>query len=118
MDREKEEEKKKKKDEEMKMKVVGEEKREGGGVEIEEGLRWRQEERWMRRRRTSAIQSFSEQVVELDHIIRRMILESLGLEKYLKEHLESTSYLLRMMKYKGPQTNETKLALLPSHRQD
>ncbi|XP_008228619.1 PREDICTED: probable 2-oxoglutarate-dependent dioxygenase AOP1 [Prunus mume] len=58
-----------------------------------------------------AIQSFSEQVSELDQIIRRMILESLGLEKYLEEHLESTNYLLRVMKYKGPQTNETKLGL-------
>ncbi|VVA38132.1 PREDICTED: probable [Prunus dulcis] len=33
------------------------------------------------------IQSFSEQVSELDQIIRRMILESLGLEKYFEEHL-------------------------------
>lgn len=38
-------------------------------------------------------------------------MESLGLEKYLEEHLHSTNYLLRVMKYKGPQTSETKLGL-------
>ncbi|KAI5337200.1 hypothetical protein L3X38_016469 [Prunus dulcis] len=60
------------------------------------------------------IQSFTEKVSELDQIIRRMILESLGLEEYLDEHLNSTDYLLRVMKYKAPQTNETKLGL-PAH---
>ncbi|CBI36202.3 probable 2-oxoglutarate-dependent dioxygenase AOP1 [Vitis vinifera] len=57
------------------------------------------------------IQSFSEQLSELDHTIRRMVLESLGMEKYLDEHMDSTNYLLRVMKYKGPQTTETKLGL-------
>lgn len=40
-----------------------------------------------------------------------MILESLGVEKYMEEHMESTNYLLRVMKYKGPETTETKLGL-------
>lgn len=40
-----------------------------------------------------------------------MVLESLGMEKYLDEHMDSTNYLLRVMKYKGPQTTETKLGL-------
>ncbi|KAM6602185.1 hypothetical protein CsatA_021794 [Cannabis sativa] len=57
------------------------------------------------------IHAYSEQLSELDQIIRRMILESLGVEKYLEEHMNSTNYLLRVMKYKGPQTNETKLGL-------
>lgn len=48
---------------------------------------------------------------ELDEMIRRMVLESLGVDKYLDEHLHSTNYLLRVMKYKGPQTTETKLGL-------
>lgn len=56
-------------------------------------------------------QSYSEQVAELDQIVRRMIVESLGLEKYMDEHMNSTNYLLRVMKYKGPQTTETKLGL-------
>jgi len=57
------------------------------------------------------VQSFSEKLSEFDQIIRRMILESLGVERYLEEHMESTNYLLRVMKYKGPQTSETKLGL-------
>ncbi|KAL5574618.1 hypothetical protein UlMin_016317 [Ulmus minor] len=60
---------------------------------------------------SKTIQSYSEQLSELDQIIRRMILESLGMEKYLDEHMESTNYLLRVMKYKGPQTSKTELGL-------
>ena len=40
-----------------------------------------------------------------------MILESFGLEKYMDEHMNSTNYLLRVMKYKGPQTSDTKLGM-------
>ncbi|XP_062016831.1 probable 2-oxoglutarate-dependent dioxygenase AOP1 [Rosa rugosa] len=57
---------------------------------------------------SKTVHSFSEKLSELDQIIRRMILESLGLEKYLEEHIGSTNYLLQVMKYKGPQTSETK----------
>ncbi|KAK8525004.1 hypothetical protein V6N13_015998 [Hibiscus sabdariffa] len=57
------------------------------------------------------IQSFSVQLSELDQIIRRMVLESFGLEKYMDEHMCSSNYLLRVMKYKGPETTETKLGL-------
>ncbi|KAK2984897.1 hypothetical protein RJ640_008662 [Escallonia rubra] len=59
----------------------------------------------------NTVHSVSEQLCDLDQTIRRMVLESLGLEKYLDEHMESTNYLLRVMKYKGPQTTETKLGL-------
>ncbi|KAM6602192.1 hypothetical protein CsatA_021801 [Cannabis sativa] len=57
------------------------------------------------------MQSYCDQLSELDGIIRRMILESLGVERYLEEHMDSTNYLLRLMKYKGPHTKETKLGL-------
>ncbi|KHN01361.1 Gibberellin 20 oxidase 1 [Glycine soja] len=60
---------------------------------------------------SKTIQSFSEQLSELDQIIRKMILESLGVEKYLEEHMNSTNYLLEVMKYKGPQTSDTKVGL-------
>ncbi|KAK7294135.1 hypothetical protein RJT34_17018 [Clitoria ternatea] len=60
---------------------------------------------------SKTIHSFSEELAELDQIVRKMILESLGVEKYLEEHMNSTNYLLRVMKYKGPQTSETKLGL-------
>ncbi|KAG9136238.1 hypothetical protein Leryth_003847 [Lithospermum erythrorhizon] len=57
------------------------------------------------------IQSLSEKLSELDKIIRRMALESLGLNKYIDEHMESTNYLLRVMKYTAPQTNHSQLGL-------
>ncbi|CAI9759143.1 unnamed protein product [Fraxinus pennsylvanica] len=60
---------------------------------------------------SEAIQSFSKQLSELDQIVRRMTIESLGVEKYMDEHMESTDYLVRMQKYDGPQTNETKFGL-------
>ncbi|KAE8705122.1 2-oxoglutarate-dependent dioxygenase AOP3 [Hibiscus syriacus] len=60
---------------------------------------------------TKTIQSFSQQLSELDRNIRRMVLESFGLEKYMNEHMDSTNYLLRVMKYKGTETTETKLGL-------
>ncbi|KAL1292822.1 hypothetical protein HN51_053381 [Arachis hypogaea] len=60
---------------------------------------------------SKTIHCFSEKLSELDKIIRKMVLESLGVEKYLEEHMNSTNYLIRVMKYKGPQTSETKLGL-------
>ncbi|KAK4374748.1 hypothetical protein RND71_005425 [Anisodus tanguticus] len=53
----------------------------------------------------------TQQLSELDQTVRRMILESLGVENYMDEHMSSTNYLLRVMKYKGPQSSETKLGL-------
>ncbi|XP_030464478.1 probable 2-oxoglutarate-dependent dioxygenase AOP1 [Syzygium oleosum] len=60
---------------------------------------------------SKTIQSFSQKLSELDKMVRRMILESLSVEKYLDEHMNSTNYLLRVMKYEGPQTTDTKLGL-------
>ncbi|ANM60149.1 Non-hem dioxygenase N-terminal domain [Arabidopsis suecica] len=60
---------------------------------------------------STTIQSFSKKLSELDITIRRMIMESFGLDKYIDEHLHSTNYLLRVMKYKGPDTEETKVGL-------
>ncbi|CAA0839116.1 2-oxoglutarate (2OG) and Fe(II)-dependent oxygenase superfamily protein [Striga hermonthica] len=60
---------------------------------------------------SEAIETFSEQLSELDKIVRRMVLESLGLEKYMDEHLGSTNYLVRVQKYDGPKTHEPKLGL-------
>uniref|UniRef100_A0A0D3CQI5 Fe2OG dioxygenase domain-containing protein n=1 Tax=Brassica oleracea var. oleracea TaxID=109376 RepID=A0A0D3CQI5_BRAOL len=60
---------------------------------------------------SATIHSFSKKLSELDITIRRMIMESFGLVKYIDEHLQSTNYLLRVMKYTGPDTEETKLGL-------
>ncbi|KAG2331321.1 hypothetical protein Bca52824_002501 [Brassica carinata] len=58
----------------------------------------------------------SEQLTELDVMVRRMILESFGIEKYVEEHLNPANYLFRMIKYATPSSDdeETKLGL-PSH---
>ncbi|KAF7843303.1 putative 2-oxoglutarate-dependent dioxygenase AOP1 [Senna tora] len=60
---------------------------------------------------SKSIQSFAEQVSELDEIVRKMILESLGVEKYMEEHMSSSSYTVRVMRYEGPQTEEAKLGI-------
>ncbi|EOY26632.1 hypothetical protein QUC31_012130 [Theobroma cacao] len=57
------------------------------------------------------IHYLAEQVLGLERMVRRMILESLSLEKYMEEHMDSNYYLLRLMKYKGPETTEAKLGL-------
>ncbi|RWW23970.1 hypothetical protein GW17_00011758 [Ensete ventricosum] len=66
--------------------------------------------------------SFSKQVAVLDEIIRKMILESLGVEKYHKTLMESHRFLLRVSEYaaappKQQQVSEEKqqLGLVP-HR--
>ncbi|KAK6787478.1 hypothetical protein RDI58_016003 [Solanum bulbocastanum] len=40
-----------------------------------------------------------------------MILESLGVENYTDEHMNSTNYLVRLMKYKTPQSSENEIGL-------
>ncbi|KAI9107534.1 hypothetical protein K1719_021571 [Acacia pycnantha] len=60
---------------------------------------------------SKTIQAFSEQLSELDQIVRKMVLESLGVERYLDEHMNSTTNILRVMKYSAPQTEDAKLGL-------
>lgn len=65
---------------------------------------------------SNTIQSFSERLSELDQIVRRMILESLDLEKYLEEHMGSTNYLLGSWNIKG--LKPVRLSLDWPHTQD
>ncbi|CAH8361102.1 unnamed protein product [Eruca vesicaria subsp. sativa] len=63
---------------------------------------------------SETLHKFSKQLVELDVMVRRMIMDSFGIEKYLDEHLNSTNYLFRMMKYTSlpdDDVEETKLGL-------
>ncbi|KAF2301325.1 hypothetical protein GH714_022743 [Hevea brasiliensis] len=48
---------------------------------------------------------------ELEKIIVRMIMESLGVEKHLEEHLNSVFYAVRVQKYEVPETGETEVGL-------
>ncbi|KAL8458121.1 hypothetical protein ACS0TY_035852 [Phlomoides rotata] len=66
---------------------------------------------------SKTVKSFVEELHELEKTVRRMVLESLGLEKYEEEHMDSTTYVLRLMKYDGTGSCETKLGL-PSHTDD
>ncbi|MCD7472837.1 hypothetical protein HAX54_014234 [Datura stramonium] len=57
------------------------------------------------------IQSYSKQLSQLDQTVRKMLLESLGVEKYMDEHMNSTYYNLRPIKYKAPQSSEAEVGL-------
>ncbi|KAJ4835321.1 hypothetical protein Tsubulata_042121 [Turnera subulata] len=62
---------------------------------------------------SKTIQAFSKQVSELDQLVKRMVMESLGLEKYKEEFLNSNYYLLRVMKYDGPKSAEKNIGMVP-----
>ncbi|WJX75651.1 hypothetical protein P8452_59162 [Trifolium repens] len=64
---------------------------------------------------SKTVRSYSEKLSELDQVVRKMILESLGLEKYMEEHINSTNDFIRFNKFKSPQTSDTKLGL-KTHR--
>ncbi|KAL8544486.1 hypothetical protein ACS0TY_004883 [Phlomoides rotata] len=60
---------------------------------------------------SKSVESFAEQLIELDKTVRRLLLESLGLKKYEDEHMDSTQYVVKFNKYDGPGSCETKLGL-------
>lgn len=60
---------------------------------------------------SKSMESFSEKLSELDKIVRKMVVESLGLDKYMDEHMDSTDYLIRLQKYDKPRSQETELGL-------
>ncbi|XP_061960601.1 probable 2-oxoglutarate-dependent dioxygenase AOP1 [Populus nigra] len=53
-----------------------------------------------------SVKYFTAQVSQFEKLIRRMILESMGLDNYMDEHMSSTSCVLRVMKYQAPQITE------------
>ncbi|KFK38900.1 hypothetical protein AALP_AA3G175500 [Arabis alpina] len=60
------------------------------------------------------VQSFAEKLIELNVTVRTMIMESFGLEKYLREHLNSAVNQFQLLKYKGLGDNtEEKLGFDP-----
>ncbi|KAL0675341.1 hypothetical protein Bca4012_003322 [Brassica carinata] len=67
------------------------------------------------KRISETMHGISGKLAELDVMVRRMIMESFGIEKYIDEHLDSTNYLFRMMKYTPPPPLEEKKLGLPSH---
>ncbi|XP_059633894.1 probable 2-oxoglutarate-dependent dioxygenase AOP1 [Cornus florida] len=55
------------------------------------------------------VHSYSKLVSELDQMVTRMVFEGYGVEKFCDSHIGSTTFLLRVMKYRAPQMNETNL---------
>lgn len=47
---------------------------------------------------------------EFEQIVKKMVFESYDAERFYDSHIQSTTYLLRTMKYRGPQKNETGIA--------
>lgn len=62
-----------------------------------------------------AVVPFVNQLSELEQIARKMILESLGVEKYFDEFVRSTVDALRMSKYGAKQIDSTAKTSLASH---
>ncbi|KVH88631.1 Non-heme dioxygenase N-terminal domain-containing protein [Cynara cardunculus var. scolymus] len=52
---------------------------------------------------------YAKLVSEIEETVRKIVFESYGLNKYHESYNESVTYLLRVMKYRPPNTNETKL---------
>ncbi|XVF25060.1 hypothetical protein REPUB_Repub13aG0181100 [Reevesia pubescens] len=64
---------------------------------------------------SKTLHCFSELASGLEKTIKRMILESFGLEKYMDEHMDFTNYSLRFNKYQVLETSEP-ITRMPSHR--
>ncbi|XP_009616144.1 putative 2-oxoglutarate-dependent dioxygenase AOP1 [Nicotiana tabacum] len=56
---------------------------------------------------------FSKIVAELDQKVVRMLFESYGIGKNCESYLESTTYLLRYLKYDAPNTKENSMVFPP-----
>lgn len=55
------------------------------------------------------MQSYAKLVSELEQMVNKMVFHSYGVEKLCDSHIESTTYLLRFMKYRQPQKEETNI---------
>lgn len=50
--------------------------------------------------------AYTKMVSEMEKLVKRMVFESYGVEKYYDSHIASTTYLLRGMKYRIPEMGE------------
>ncbi|XP_057741821.1 2-oxoglutarate-dependent dioxygenase AOP3-like [Arachis stenosperma] len=61
-----------------------------------------------------SVHSYAKQLQGLDHVVKRMLFESYGLEnKKLECLLDSTDYVLRGYKYRTPKVGESNLGVAP-----
>ncbi|KAH0720944.1 hypothetical protein KY289_006281 [Solanum tuberosum] len=54
----------------------------------------------------NVVKSYSKPLVEFDEMMKRMVLESLGLQNYIDQFLDLTSFLLRLTKYNADEDEE------------
>ncbi|CAK9312067.1 unnamed protein product [Citrullus colocynthis] len=59
------------------------------------------------------VMTYAKLVSKLDERVKNMVFESYGVENQLKSHMESTKYLLRMIKYRVPKEKEMNLGAFP-----
>ncbi|KAJ9537586.1 hypothetical protein OSB04_030319 [Centaurea solstitialis] len=59
------------------------------------------------------IHIYSKKLREVELMVKKMVFEIFDLEKHLNEHIELTTYVLKLMKYRAPKPNETYLGLHP-----
>ncbi|XP_024980448.1 probable 2-oxoglutarate-dependent dioxygenase AOP1 [Cynara cardunculus var. scolymus] len=57
------------------------------------------------------IHIYSKKLTEMERMVKKMVFESFDLGKHLNEHMELTRYVLKLMKYRAPEPNETNLGL-------
>ncbi|CAL1360639.1 unnamed protein product [Linum trigynum] len=62
---------------------------------------------------SKTLHSFCDEISKLDRSVRRMILESVGVDKYLEQHINSTYYTFRMMRYESPETIDRTVRMKP-----
>ncbi|KAE8659537.1 structural maintenance of chromosomes protein 2-1-like [Hibiscus syriacus] len=53
-----------------------------------------------------SVHSYAKLVSQLDRTVKNMVFESYGVGKYYDSHMDSTSYLLRLIKYRVPNEGE------------
>ncbi|EOY26957.1 2-oxoglutarate and Fe(II)-dependent oxygenase superfamily protein, putative [Theobroma cacao] len=53
-----------------------------------------------------SIYAYAKLVSELDRMVKTMVFESYGVRKYYDSHIQSTNYLLRLIKYRVPREDE------------
>lgn len=52
---------------------------------------------------------YAQLVAKLEQIVMRMVFESYGIEKHYESHVESSTYLLKLVKYMRPTKEEDKV---------
>ncbi|XP_022777201.1 2-oxoglutarate-dependent dioxygenase AOP3-like [Durio zibethinus] len=61
------------------------------------------------------IYAYAKLVSELDRMVKKMVFESYGVGKYYDSHIQSTDYLLRLIKYRVPLVDEHDIDGCPDH---